>query len=265
MNTVNLTCNVRFQNMEPFQGFIRASLNVPISEVVDDADNTLIAQLKPQEKRFDLATSSVTLELVPNEFLKGYTYYKVEIWRSIQKSAISVQNTMLFEYPVIVPNYDCNLEDLAVIEPVTIEGINIGDLCKTYAGQAKESAIAAEESAVEAKESATVAEQHATSVEQSATQIEGLVSQIGDMAEQVSSLVDQTNSLVSQTEELVSQSNANLEQTQSNLQQSNSLVSQTEGLVEQSTANVQQTQEMLDALTNNVSNYVSVYEGGLNG
>ena len=161
MNTVNLTCNVRFQNMEPFQGFIRASLNVPISEVVDDADNTLIAQLKPQEKRFNLATSSVTLELIPNEFLKGYTYYKVEIWRSIQKSAISVQNTLLFEYPVIVPNYDCNLEDLAVVEPVTVEGINIGDLCKTYAGHAKEAA--------------TVAEQSAASAETFANRIEDLV------------------------------------------------------------------------------------------
>lgn len=134
MNTVNLTCNVRFQNMEPFQGFIRATLNVPISE----ADNTLIAQLKPQEKRFNLSTSSVTLELIPNEFLKGDTFYRIEIWRSIQKSAISIQNTLLYEYPVAVPNRDCNLEELAVIEPVTVEGINVTDVCKMYAGQCKE-------------------------------------------------------------------------------------------------------------------------------
>ena len=120
MQTVTVTVNTLFQNATPFEGFVRVKLGIPLVEV----DSTFIAQLNPQEIDFGGGNPKVSFIAIPNSVLGEGTYYVVEIYRDTLVGAHH-EYDCIYTGNIVIPDHDCNLADIAVIEPIVPDGGSI--------------------------------------------------------------------------------------------------------------------------------------------
>ncbi len=164
MQTVTVTVNSIFQNATPFEGFIRVRLGTPLVEV----DSTFIAQLNPQEIDFGGGNPEVSFLVIPNSLLGEDTYYVVEIYRTTLVGAHH-EYDLLLTSNVVVPDHDCNLADITVLEPIAPEPVEVS---KKYASEAKQSAIEAEAAKEAAKKAAAAAEYFADNAEEIKTRLD---------------------------------------------------------------------------------------------
>lgn len=158
MQTVTVTVNSIFQNATPFEGFIRVRLGTPLVEV----DSTFIAQLNPQEIDFGGGNPEVSFLAIPNSILGEDTYYVVEIYRTTLVGAHH-EYDLLLTSNVVIPDHDCNLADITILEPIAPEPVEVS---KKYASEAKQSALEAEEAKEEAKKAAAAAEYFADNADE---------------------------------------------------------------------------------------------------
>ena len=158
MKTVTVTVNTLFQNATPFEGFIRVRLGTPLVEV----DSTFIAQLNPQEIDFGGGNPEASFLAIPNSILGEDTYYVVEIYRDTLVGAHH-EYDLIHTSNIVIPDHDCNLADIAIVEPIAPEPVEVS---KKYASEAKLSAIEAEEAKESAKKAAAAAEYFADNAEE---------------------------------------------------------------------------------------------------
>ena len=158
MKTVTVTVNTLFQNATPFEGFIRVRLGTPLVEV----DSTFIAQLNPQEIDFSGGNPEASFLAIPNSILGEDTYYVVEIYRDTLVGAHH-EYDLIHTSNIVIPDHDCNLADIAIVEPIAPEPVEVS---KKYASEAKLSAIEAEEAKESAKKAAAAAEYFADNADE---------------------------------------------------------------------------------------------------
>lgn len=164
MKTVTVTVNTLFQNATPFEGFIRVRLGTPLVEV----DSTFIAQLNPQEIDFGGGNPEASFLAIPNSILGEDTYYVVEIYRDTLVGAHH-EYDLIHTSNIVIPDHDCNLADIAVVEPIAPEPVEVS---KKYASEAKLSSIEAKEARDDAKKAAAAAEYFADNAEEIKTRLD---------------------------------------------------------------------------------------------
>lgn len=170
MQTVTVTINTLFQNATPFEGFVRVKLGTPLVEV----DSTFIAQLNPQEIDFGGGNPEVSFIAIPNSVLGEDTYYVVEIYRDTLVGAHH-EYDCIYTGNIVIPDHDCNLADIAVIEPIAPEPVEVS---KKFASEAKQYRDEAQKAQEGAKKAAAAAEYFADNADEIITNIEELTKYI---------------------------------------------------------------------------------------